>query len=70
MTEPDTTPDDQTVAEDERDARAAHQADRPPTAEEEAAAEQAPPVSPESSEAYAESIERGAKVKGEGQIDL
>jgi hypothetical protein len=70
MTPPDTTPDDQTLAEDERDAKASHQADRAPTAEEEREADANPPVSEESAEAYAEAIERGADVKGEGQIDL
>jgi hypothetical protein len=66
---PDTTPDDQTTAEDERDAQAAHVSDRPPTPDEERAADSNPPVSPESAEAYEEAIERGAAVKGEGQID-
>ena len=70
MTEPDTTPDDQTLAEDERDARAEHRADRAPTPEEEQAADRNPSVPPESSQAYTEAIERGADVKGEGQIDL
>jgi hypothetical protein len=70
MTPPDTTPDDQTVAEDELDAKAAHKADRAPTPDEEREAEKNPPVSDESASAYAESIERGANVKGEGQIDL
>ena len=70
MSEPDTTPDDQTVAEDEHDARAEHQADRAPTPEEEQAADANPPVPPASSKAYTEAIERGAAVKGEGQVDL
>ena len=70
MTTPDTTPDDQTRAEDERDAQAAHGADRAPTPEEEREAEKNPPVAPESAQAYEEALERGASVKGEGQIDL
>jgi hypothetical protein len=70
MTAPDTTPSDQTVAEDEHDAKATHGADRPPTEQEEREAEKNPPVSPESAAAYDEAIERGAAVEGEGQIDL
>jgi hypothetical protein len=70
MSEPDTTPDDQTLAEDEHDATAEHRADRAPTPEEERAAEANPSVPPESSKAYTEAIERGANVKGEGQVDL
>jgi hypothetical protein len=70
MNEPDTNPDDQTLAEDEHDARAEHRADRAPTPEEEQAADDNPPIPPESSEAYTEAIERGANVKGEGQVDL
>lgn len=58
-----------TVDEDERDARAAHRADRPPTPEEEALADGHDEVAPESATAYKEAIERGARVKGEGQID-
>jgi hypothetical protein len=50
--DPDRT-DDATASADEGDAEAAHQADRPPTAEEEAAAERA---------------ETGANIEGEGQI--
>jgi hypothetical protein len=69
ITVPETTPDDETTAEDERDARAAHTADRSPTPDEEKAADANPPVSSETAEAYEEAIERGAAVKGEGQID-
>jgi hypothetical protein len=69
MSDPDSTDlDPATTAEDERDARADHVADRPPTAEEEAAAERNP-LDPAVAEAYEEAIERGANVKGEGQID-
>ncbi len=70
MTEPDTTPDEQTLAEDERDAQAEHRADRAPTPEEEQAADANPAVPPETSQAYTEAIERGADIKGEGQVDL
>jgi hypothetical protein len=66
---PETTPDDETVAEDEHDAQAAHTADREPTPDEEQAADSNPPLSPSAAEAYEEAIERGAAVKGEGQID-
>jgi hypothetical protein len=59
-----------TIEADEHDAEAAHVADRPPTEQEEHDAEQAGAVPPESAEAYREAIERGAKVKGEGAIDL
>ena len=59
--------DANTVEADLRDARAAHDADRPPTLEEEEAAPTE--VSPETAEAYEEAMERGANVKGEGQIE-
>jgi hypothetical protein len=61
---------EQTIDADERDARARHDADRPPTPEEEAMAERAGEVPPESAEAYREAMERGARVEGEGRIDL
>ncbi len=70
MSEPDTTPDDETLAADEHDARADHGADRAPTPEEEKAADANPSVPPASSKAYTEAIERGADIKGEGQVDL
>ncbi len=57
----------ETVEADERDAQAAHRADRPPTPEEEAVAERTE-LDPEVAEAYKEAAERGANVKGEGQI--
>ena len=57
----------ETVEADEQDARAAHQADRMPTPDEEAAAERNT-VDPDVAEAYEEAAERGANVKGEGQI--
>ncbi|MBL8777761.1 MAG: hypothetical protein JNK12_17600 [Acidimicrobiales bacterium] len=58
---------DDTVRADEADAAAAHDADRPPTPEEEAAAPTE--VDPQVAEAYEAAMERGAAVKGEGQID-
>jgi hypothetical protein len=57
----------ETVEADERDARAAHGADRPPTPEEEEMAERTE-VDPDVAKAYEEAAERGANVKGEGQI--
>ena len=58
---------DETVRSDEADANAAHDADRPPTPEEEAAAPTQ--VDPQVAEAYEAAMDRGAAVKGEGQID-
>ena len=66
MTEPDAT-SPETVAADEADAQAAHRADRMPTPEEEAAAERTE-LDPAVAEAYEDAIERGANVKGEGEI--
>lgn len=54
---------------EEADAEAPHDADRPPTPDEEAAAEQAASsVDPASADAYREAAERGAHIKGEGEI--
>lgn len=58
-----------TVEADEVDARHRHGADREPTAEEEARADALPEVPEHSAESYREAAERGANVKGEGQID-
>jgi hypothetical protein len=60
--------DEATKAEEEREAAATHTADRPPTAEEEAAAE-ANTLDPEVSEHEKEMGKIGAEVKGEGEID-
>ena len=60
-----TTPD--TVEADEIDAGAAHRADRMPTPAEEAAAD-GNQLDPDVAEAYEEAMERGANVKGEGEI--
>ncbi len=59
---------DATKAEEEREAQASHTADRPPTAEEEAAAERNQ-LDPEVAAHEREMGEIGAEVKGEGQID-
>ncbi|MGZ4682956.1 MAG: hypothetical protein ACXV8G_10905 [Acidimicrobiales bacterium] len=61
---------DEPVEEEEREAQAGHGADRPPTAEEEEAAERNAELPPGSAKAYEEAIERGADIVGEGQIDL
>lgn len=54
---------------DAADAHADHVADRAPTPDEERRAdESAATVDPATREAYEESIERGAAVKGEGEI--
>ena len=66
MTDPETT-SPETVAADEADAQAAHEADRMPSPEEEAAAERNE-LDPAVAEAYQDAIERGAAVKGEGEI--
>jgi hypothetical protein len=59
---------DETVAFEDADARTRGHADRPPTPDEEQAAETN--VSDEAvAEHYREAIERGANVKGEGQIE-
>ena len=56
-----------TVAAEEAEARTAGHADRPPTDEEAAAAERNE-LDPKVAEAFKEAGERGANVKGEGQI--
>jgi hypothetical protein len=63
---PNTFPSGDTADADRRDAGAAHGADAMPTAEEEAAAPTE--VDPEVAENYEDALERGANVKGEGQI--
>jgi len=57
----------ETVEADEQDAHAAHAADRMPTPDEEAAAERNE-LDPDVAHAYEDAAERGAHVKGEGQI--
>ena len=61
-----TTPSEATRAAEEAEAAAAHQADRPATTEEEKAAPDK--ASGETSKDYKEMAERGANVKGEGQV--
>ena len=59
-------PSEETRVAEEAEAQASHQADRPPTREE----EKADPTSASSTteKGYEEMAERGANVKGEGQI--
>ena len=59
--------DDATRQVDEEDARASHGADRMPTPDEERRADELE-LDPDVAESYDEAIERGANVKGEGQI--
>ncbi|MCB1016970.1 MAG: hypothetical protein KDB10_17915 [Acidimicrobiales bacterium] len=58
---------DDTKAADRADAQAAHDADRPPTDEEAAAAPTE--VDPKAAEAYEDALERGAAAKGEGRVE-
>jgi hypothetical protein len=64
----ETRTDQSTVEADERDAKAKHDADRSPTRDEEAKAEEFD-LDPRTARAYDEALERGANVRGEGQID-
>ncbi|HEY6472797.1 MAG TPA: hypothetical protein VIY26_07890 [Acidimicrobiales bacterium] len=57
-----------TKVEEAREAIAAHTSDRPPTSEEEAAAE-GNPLQPGVSEHEREMGKIGAEVKGEGEVD-
>lgn len=61
-----TTPSEATKAEEAAEAQAEHSAGRAATEEEAAAAPDH--ASPETEKAYKEMTERGAGVKGEGQI--
>lgn len=68
MTNPDsgTAPSDATRAAEAGEAAAPHDADRPPTPEEEKAAPGG--ASAETAKDYKEMAERGAEVKGEGEV--
>ncbi|HUS61300.1 MAG TPA: hypothetical protein VMY34_03825 [Acidimicrobiales bacterium] len=67
MSDPVTDPsNDPATTAAKRDAQAPHDADRPPTPDEETAAPTE--VDPAVAEDYREATERGAKVRGEGQI--
>jgi hypothetical protein len=64
----ETSPSDATTAEEGREAASKHDADRPPT-DEELAAIKGDGVDKEVADSYKDAMERGANVKGEGQID-
>ena len=64
----DTSPSDATTAEEEREAASSHDADRPPT-DEELAAIEGDQLDEKVADSYKDAMERGANVKGEGQID-
>jgi hypothetical protein len=67
-TAPPTTPSKKTIREDRKDLDAKHDADRAPTAEEEALAEQqGDAADPSVASAYKRAIERGAQQEGEGR---
>lgn len=63
-----TKPDAATRAEDAREAASEHEADRPPTPEEEQAADKQS-LDPGVAEAHKEANERGAAAEGEGRIE-
>jgi hypothetical protein len=62
-----TRPDDATADAEKIEGSAAHRADRPPTKDEEEAAERNE-VDPSVAEHYKEAAETGAEVKGEGEV--
>jgi hypothetical protein len=62
-----TKPSPETRAQEREEAKARHDADRPPTGDEEAAAADLE-VDPDAAKHYEEMAERGAKQKGEGRI--
>jgi hypothetical protein len=64
----ETVPDDETTEEEGREFRAGHRADRPPSQEEEAAADAHGPLDPHVAARAREASQLGANVKGEGQI--
>ena len=64
----DTVPVARTTEEEEKEFRAAHQPDRPPTPVEEQAAEEHGPLDPEVARNAEQAAERGARVRGEGEV--
>lgn len=64
----ETVPVSATTEQEERDFRASHQADRPPTPEEEQAAERHGPPDAGVVAHEREMTRRGAEVEGEGQV--
>ena len=67
---PPTTPDRATIREDRAALASEHDADRPPTPDEEGAADQAEDLDPEVAASYKEALERGAAQQGEGRPGL
>lgn len=61
-----TAPSAETKAAEESEARAPHEADRPPTAEEEKVAPRS--ANPETAKDFEEMARTGAAVKGEGEV--
>jgi hypothetical protein len=59
---------DATREEERRESRAEHVADRPPTKEEERSAPGREDLEPGVKERFEEMAERGASVKGEGEV--
>lgn len=68
MTMDHSRPDAETLDAEEKEARSEHGADRPPTPDEEHAAEQND-LDPEVASRAKEAAERGAEVEGEGAIE-
>lgn len=64
----DTVPVSRTTEEEEKEFRAAHQPDRPPTPEEERAADEHGPLDPDVVRNATQAAERGAQVRGEGEV--
>lgn len=64
-----TRPNDETKQTEREDAKVKAGADRMPTPEEEAVADELPGADEAVSENYREMAERGANQKGEGRID-
>jgi hypothetical protein len=67
---PPTTPDRDTIREDRDALQTEHRADRPPTPEEEGAADQNEDLDPKVAASYKEAMERGAAQEGEGKPGL
>lgn len=64
-----TRPNSETKKAEREDAKVKAGPDDMPTAEEEAVADELPPVDESVSESYKEMAERGANQKGEGRIE-
>ena len=64
----ETVPTANTTEQEEREFRASHTADRPPTKDEEEAAEAHGPLDAAVAAQAEEAARRGARVKGEGEV--